>query len=87
MITGKGTLLLRLAGRIAVNYEFDGDYDDTRAGYLRCDTSAVDPAAFCDQLTLECDDGSEITVAVMNVSDRHLSVIGRVLHGRDLAAA
>lgn len=87
MITGKGTLKLRLAGRIAVRYEFSDDCDDARVGYLLCDTTAVDPTAFCDRLRLECDDGSELTVAVTNVSDRHLSVVGRVLHGRDRLAA
>jgi len=86
MITGKGVLILRYAGRIDVEYQFGGVYDDTRSGYLLCDVSKIDPAAFGERLTLICDDGCEVLVAVMNVSDRHLGVIGRVLPARDRVA-
>ena len=86
MITGKGTLILRVAGSIDVEYQFGGAYDETRTGYLVCDTRAIDPAAFCDRLLLSCDDGSEVIVAVMHSSDRHLAVIGRVKSRADAAA-
>jgi len=86
MITGKGVLVLRHAGRIDVDYQFGGVYDDTRSGYLLFDVSKIDPAAFGERLTLICDDGCEALLAVMNVSDRHLGVIGRVLPARDEAA-
>ncbi|HEV7257753.1 MAG TPA: hypothetical protein VGN82_08220 [Bosea sp. (in: a-proteobacteria)] len=87
MITGKGSLLLRRAGRIAVDYQFGGDYDDTRTGYLLCDTTEIDPSALWGRLTLQCEDGAEVVFAVVNFSDRHLAVIGRVLPPDDLAAA
>ena len=86
MVTGKGTLTLRQAGSIDVEYQFGGAYDDTRIGYLVCDTSAIDPAAFCDRLLLRCDDGSEVIVAVMHSSDRHLAVVGRVKSKEHAAA-
>ncbi|WP_156410439.1 hypothetical protein [Bosea sp. Root381] len=86
MISGKGRLVLRYARTISVEYQFGGAYDDTRSGYLLCDTSQVDPANFCDRLTLLCDDGVEIIVAVTNVGDRHLAVVGRLRPAQDAAA-
>lgn len=44
MHTGKGYLVLRDGRRLPLTYQFGGAYDDTRACYLFCDTSALDPA-------------------------------------------
>jgi len=78
MYSGKGTLLLRDGRRLPLSYQFGSDYDDTRAGYLFCDTSDVDPAALCYRLRVICEDGTQIVVAVMHSSDRYLAVTGRV---------
>ena len=86
MISGKGSLVLRYAGTTPVEYKFGTDYDDTRSGYLLCDTSQVDPSALCNRLTLVCADGAEVLVALTDVSDRHLAVVGRVLPGHQKAA-
>lgn len=79
MITGKGTLILRDGHRLPLSFQFGSDYDDIRAGYLFCDTSALDPALLQNRLTVICDDGTDIVVAVMHSSDRYLAVTGRVL--------
>lgn len=78
MIKGKGTLLLRDQRRIPVEYHFGGNFDDTRVGYLMFDTSGLDAGVLLDRLVVACDDGSEVTIAVMHSSDRHLAVIGRI---------
>jgi hypothetical protein len=83
MVTGKGTLILGSGREIAVEYQFGGVFDDTRLGYLICDTLGVDPSALWDRLQVNCDDGSELLVAVMSVSDRHLAVVGRVAKRAD----
>ena len=80
MIIGKGMLSLRSAARIPVEYQFGSDYDDSRAGYLLCDTKSIDPGALGERLKLTCEDGSEVVIAVTNMSDRYLGVIGRVQH-------
>ena len=79
MHTGKGSLVLRNGRRLPLTFQFGSDYDDTRAGHLLCDTSALDPALLQDRLHVVCDDGTAIVVAVMHSSDRHLAVTGRVL--------
>lgn len=86
MIIGKGTLVLHSGRRVAVEYQFGSDYDDTRVGYLLCDTSSLNPVEFCHRLTLHCDDGTAVVVAVMHYSDRHLAVTGRVLSPHEVAA-
>lgn len=78
MHSGKGILIFRNGKRVPVEFQFGSDYDDSRSGYLLCDTSKLDPALLIDRLTVECDDGKRIVVAVMHSSDRHLAVIGRV---------
>lgn len=47
MITGKGRLNLRDGRGIDVLYQFAGDYDDRRAGYLLFDTLRFDDGLFC----------------------------------------
>lgn len=79
MLMGKGRLNLRDKRRIDVLYQFAGDYDDRRAGYLLFDTRECDDSQFCHRLVLECEDGASIVLVVMNRSDRHLAVHGRVL--------
>jgi hypothetical protein len=79
MIKGKGVLVLRDQRRIPVEYQFGGNHDDTRVGYLVFDTSELDPGVLLDRLTVDCDDGTDLTIAVMHSSDRHLAVIGRVV--------
>lgn len=86
MIIGKGTLVLRSGRRVAIEYQFGSDYDDTRAGYLLCDTSEIDPAAFLDRLYVVCDDGTNVLVAVMHSSNQYLAVTGRAIPPVDAAA-
>jgi hypothetical protein len=78
MVIGKGTLILRSGRQLPVEYQFGGAFDDTRLGYVLCDTSGVDPAALWERLRLVCDDGNELVVAVMHAGDRYLAVTGRV---------
>lgn len=82
MLTGTGRLNLRDGRRINVLYQFAGDYDDRRAGYLLFDTRECDDSQFCHRLVLECEDGASVVLVVMNRSDRHLAV-----HGRELPVA
>ncbi|CAN7620502.1 hypothetical protein [Bosea sp. LjRoot237] len=86
MITGNGRLMLRSGSELAVSYQFSSDYDDRRAGYLFCDLSEVEVGAFCSRLELACEDGSVIVLAVMNFSEKHLGVVGRVLTPSDAEA-
>ncbi|MDU0343717.1 hypothetical protein [Bosea rubneri] len=79
MITGTGMLVLRDGRRIELAYQFAAVYDDLRVGFLRCDTSAVDPSAFFGRLKMECDDGTTVRLAVMHHSDRYLGITGRVM--------
>lgn len=79
MHNGKGFLVLRDGRRLPLTFQFGSDYDDTRAGYLLCDTSMLDPALLQERLNVICDDGTEIIVAVMHNSDRYLAVAGRIL--------
>jgi hypothetical protein len=86
MHIGKGTLELRSGRTLTLEYQFGSDYGDTRAGYLLCDASSFDPEEFCHRLVLKCDDGTEVVLAVMYSSDRHLAVTGRVRASEDVAA-
>lgn len=86
MVTGKGTLVLRSGRRIALDYKFGSDYGDRRAGYLLCDTTSFDPAELCYRLTLNCDDGTAVVLAVMHYSDHHLTVMGQVIEAAEIAA-
>lgn len=79
MITGNGSLALRDGRRLDVGYQFSSDHDDRRAGYLLCDMSDVDPAAFHQRPLLTCDDGTVVVIAILQSSGRHHGVIGRVL--------
>jgi hypothetical protein len=87
MVIGKGTLILRSGRELAVEYQFGGTFDDTRLGYLVCNTSNIDPAALWDRLRFMCDDGSELVLAVMHSGDRYLAVIGRVTSRKLIATA
>lgn len=86
MITGKGTLILRGGCELAVEYQFGGDHDDQRAGYLLSNFAEVDPAVLCERLRLLCEDGTVVVLAVVHFSNRHLGVIGRVVPSGDVAA-
>lgn len=79
MITGTGTLVLRDGRRIPLAYHFAADYDDLRVGRLDCDTRPIDPAEFFGRLTVECDDGTTVLIAVMHHSDSYIAVTGRIL--------
>lgn len=79
MHSGKGSLVLRDGRRLPVMFQFASDYGDTRAGYLLCDTSALDPAMLLERLRICCDGGPEIIAAVTHSSDRYLAVTGRIL--------
>ena len=78
MHTGKGSLILRGGRRIPVIYRFGSNHGDTREGFLDCDVSEIDPGVLLDRLTVICDDGTSVIIAVMHSSDRHLAVIGRL---------
>lgn len=78
MHTGKGMLVLRDGRRLPLTFKLGKDYGNTRAGILLCDTSELDPGALCDNLHVVCDDGTDLIVAVLHSSDRHLIVTGRV---------
>ncbi|MGO4408400.1 hypothetical protein AB4Z10_29630, partial [Bosea sp. RAF48] len=68
MHTGKGLLVLRDGRTLPLTYQFGSDCDDTRAGYLFCDISEIDPAELFYRLRVICDDGKQILVAVMHSS-------------------
>lgn len=86
MLTGKGYLNLRDGRGVDVVYQFASDYDDRRVGYLLFGTTDRDDSQFCHRLVLDCEDGTPIVLVVMNRSDRHLAVSGRVLAPMDDAA-
>lgn len=79
MITGHGRLKLRDGRGVEVAHQFASEYDDRRAGNLLFDTTAYHDGLFCTRLILDCDDGRCIALVVMNRSDQHLAVAGRVL--------
>lgn len=79
MIMGNGRLMLQGRRELSVKYQFSSDYDDRRAGFLYCNTAEIDPAVFAHRLELVCEDGSVIVLAVMNFSDKHVGVVGRLL--------
>ncbi|MDR6827958.1 hypothetical protein J2X48_001687 [Bosea sp. BE271] len=79
MVAGKGNLLLRDGRRIPITYQFGSDFGESRAGYLLCDTSKIDATALFDRLTVECDNGPCLVVAVMHSSDHYLAITGRLL--------
>lgn len=79
MLTGEGRLNLRDGCGVDVVYQFASDYDDRRVGYLLFDTTERDDSQFCHRLVLDCEDGTSVVLVVMNRSDRHLAVHGRVL--------
>jgi hypothetical protein len=85
MLTGKGWLNLRDRRRIDVLYQFASDYDDRRVGYLVFNTMECDDGQLCHRLVLDCDDGSSVVLLVMNRSDKHLAVHGRVLMSTEAA--
>lgn len=87
MHTGKGILALRGGKSIPLRYEFGSDYGDTRAGYLLCDTSRLDPGELFHRLTLDCDDGTKVVLAVMHSGDHYLAVTGRLAQQPERAAA
>lgn len=64
MHTGTGRLNLRDGRRIDVLYQFAGDCDDRRAGYLLFDTRECDDSQFCHRLVLECEDGASVVLVV-----------------------
>jgi hypothetical protein len=78
MITGKGALITR-SQRIALNYQLSTKGGKVRTGNLICDTSALDHGIFCERLTLECEDGTAIDIAVTCIGDRHMCFVGNVL--------
>lgn len=79
MFTGKGVLVLPDGRRLPLSYQFGSDCDDTRAGYLFCNSAELDHTALCHRLSVICDDGTKVLVAVMHSSDRYLAVMGRVV--------
>jgi len=78
MHTGQGTLVLRNGRKLPLLYKFGVDHGDTRAGYLLCDMSSVDPATLCDGTLVVCDDGTHVIVGVIQSGDRFHIVSGRV---------
>lgn len=78
MHCGKGLLVLRNGRRLPIAYRLSGDGGEIQAGYLLCDASEIDPAVLWGRMQLLCDDGTELTVAVMHSSDRYLAITGRV---------
>lgn len=79
MLTGQGRLNLRDGRSIDVLYQFSSDYDDRRVGYLVFDTTECDDGQLCHRLVLDCDNETSVVLVVMNRSDKHLAVHGRVL--------
>lgn len=87
MITGNGYLNL-IDGRVAdVLYQFASEYDDQRDGYLIFETEEFDGELFDHGMTLDCDDGTTVLVVVVNRSDRHLAVAGRLISADEALAA
>lgn len=87
MITGNGYLNLP-DGRCAdVSYQFSSEYDDQRDGYLFFETEEFDDGLFGHRMRLACDDGTTVLVVVVNRSDRHLAVAGRLLSSEEALAA
>ena len=42
-------------------------------------TSRLDPAAYTGPLRMTCDDGADIELLVVQYSDRHLTITGRLV--------
>ncbi|UZF91101.1 hypothetical protein [Bosea sp. NBC_00550] len=78
MKLGHGILITRDGRELPLRYQFGNAYDDTRTGYLLCDTSGLDPAALMTCVRIICEDGTAIVAAVTHSSDRYLAVTGRV---------
>lgn len=83
MHIGKGTLALRDGRVIELTYYFANKLAEARDGYLVCDARQIDPSDFLNGLTVTCDDGASILVAVMHQSDRYLAVTGRIMDERE----
>jgi len=79
MHSGKGSLVLGNGRRLPLLYKFGTDHGETRAGYLLCDTSKVDPAILCDGVHVLCDDGTDVIVGVIQSGGRFHIVTGRVV--------
>lgn len=87
MITGNGYLNLRDGRGADVSYQFASEYDDQRSGYLIFETEDFDDGLFGHGMTLDCDDGTTVLVVVVNRSDRHLAVAGRLVPVEEALAA
>lgn len=79
MQTGKGLLILGDGRKLPLEYRFGSSFGDVRSGHLHLDTSRLDPAAYSGPLRLSCDDGADIELLVVQYSDRHLTITGRLL--------
>lgn len=78
MHTGRGFLVLHDGRRLRLNFQF-ADYEGASyGGYLHFDTSILDPADYGGRLSVQCEDGTEIEVVVIQRCDRHLMVTGQV---------
>lgn len=79
MQLGNGVLITRDGRELPLHYQIGNTHEDTRAGYLLCDTSGLDPAVLMASIKIICDDGTAITAVVTHSSDRYLAFIGHVL--------
>lgn len=79
MQLGNGILITRDGHELPLNYQIGNTHGDTRAGFLLCDTSGIDPATLMAFIRIVCDDGTAIAAMVTHSSDRYLAFIGRVL--------
>lgn len=79
MHSGKAALILHDGRRIPISFQFSNAVGETRGGYLLCNTAELDPSALLGLLNVECEDGTDVVVAVMHSSDRYLAVTGRLL--------
>jgi hypothetical protein len=79
MYSGKGLLILGDGRKLPLSYRFGAGASELRSGQLHLDTSSLDPASYSGPLRLTCEDGANLELLVMQYSDRHLSVTGRLV--------
>ena len=79
MHSGTGLLILGDGRKLPLEYRFGKSFGDVRSGHLHLDTSRLDPAAYTGPLRMTCDDGADIELLVVQYSDRHLTITGRLV--------
>ncbi len=76
MKSGHGRLILRDGTDLPIGYRlvFD-EFGHWCSGTLIGNIRSVDPGRFCEDMTAQLDDNSEIVLLVTGYSDRHVSFV------------